>query len=122
MAESLMVERVETSLGRTLTDEERFEVELWDRGRTLAQVVHTEAYIILIDTLRSYADRSTHDLLKLSPGSEHVKEAHAAAYALNDLFVKFQEDINSAVTNSMTTPSVLKNAARMSSPVPPESM
>jgi hypothetical protein len=117
-----MVERIESSLGRTLTEEERFEVELWDRGRTLAQVIHTEAYTILIATLKSYADRATYDLLKLSPGSDHVKEAHAAAYALNDLFVKFQEDINQAVTNSMTTPSVLKNAARLASPVPPESM
>lgn len=115
-----MVDRVEASLGRTLTDEERFEVELWDKGRTLAQVIHTEAYTILIDTLKSYADRATYDLLKLSPGSEHVKEAHAAAYALNDLAVKFPEDVNRAVNTP--TPVFLKNAARMMSPVPPESL
>lgn len=122
MAESLMISRIEGSIGRSLTDEEKYEVELWDRGRTLAQVVNTEAYTILVDTLKSYADRATYDLLKLSPGSEHVKEAHAAAYALNELFVKFQEDINHAVVNSTTTPSVLKNSARLASPVPPESL
>ena len=120
MAESLMISRIESSFGRELTEEERAEVELWDKGRTLAQVIHTEAYTILIDTLKSYADRATYDLLKLSPGDEHVKEAHAAAYALNDLAVKFPEDIMRAV--NMPTPALLKNAARMTSPVPPESL
>lgn len=122
MAESLMISRIEGSIGRELTPEEKYEVEIWDRGRTLAQVINTEAYTILMDTLRTYADRATYDLLKLSPGSEHVKEAHAAAYALNDLVVKFQADVKTAVDNSMVTPAVLKNAARMASPVPPESM
>lgn len=122
MAESLMVDRVQGSLGRQLSEEERYEIDQWDRGRTLAQVINTDAWTILIDTLRSYADHATSDLLRLSPGDEHVKEAHAVAYALTDLFVKFQEDVNRAVNASMVTPTVLKNAHRMASPVPPESL
>lgn len=122
MAESLMVERVQGSLGRQLSEEEKYEIELWDRGRTLAQVINTDAWTITLDTLKSYADNATLDLLKLSPGNENVKEAHAVAYALNDLFVKFQEDVNRAVNSSMVTPAVLKNAHRIASPVPPESL
>lgn len=122
MSESMMVDRIQGSLGQELSPEDKHEVEMWERGRTLAQVINTEAYTILVDTLKAYADEATSSLLKIPPGDEHVPEAHAAAYALNDLFVKFQEDVRNAVNSSMTTPAVLKRAARMMSPVPPESM
>lgn len=122
MSESLMVERIQGSLGHELSEEDKFEVELWERGRTLAQVINTEAYTILVATLKDYADKAVGALLKIPPGSEHVPEAHAAAYALSDLYVKFQEDIQNAVNSSMTTPAVVKNMARLMSPVPPESL
>lgn len=122
MAESLMVDRIQGSLGHELTPEDKYEVELWERGRTLAQVINTEAYKILVDTLKEYADKAVGALLQIPPGSESVPEAHAAAYALTDLCVKFQEDVRNAVNSSMTTPAVLKRVARTISPVPPESM
>ena len=119
-AESLMVDRVEGGLGRALTDEERFEITMWDRGRTLAQVINTEAWEILLDTIKSYVDGATEALLRLSPGDANVKEAHAVAFALSDFYQKFQQDVNQAVTTSTVTPAVLKAAVR--SPVPLESL
>lgn len=120
--ESLMVDRVESGLGRALDAEEKYDIEMWDRGRTLAQVIHGEAWPILIDTIRSYVDKAAEDLLRLSPGNEHVKEYHAVAFALTDFFHKFQEDVHQAVAASATTPAILKNARRFASEVPPESL
>jgi hypothetical protein len=120
--ESLMISRMEAALRRPLNPEEKYEIEQWDRGRVLSQIVHTESWSILLDTIKSYVDDASEALLRLSPGDPNVKEAHAVAYALTDFYEKFQEDINAAIRSSTQTPGALKEAARYMSEVPPESM
>jgi hypothetical protein len=118
--DSLLVSRLEYNLQRPLSSEEQNEVEIWERGRTLGQVVNTEAWEILCATIQAYADDAVEQLLRLRPGDENVTEAHAAAHALTQLCFKFKEDVNNAI--NMQTPEVVRQGARVSSPVPPESM
>jgi hypothetical protein len=121
--ENMMVSRMESALRRQLTPEEIYEVQLWDRGRTLSQIVHTDSWAILLDTIKSYVDGASESLIRMSPGSEHVKEAHAVAFALSDFYLKFQEDINNAIEASTKTPPILREAARtMGTAGPPESL
>jgi hypothetical protein len=120
--ESLMVSRLEVLLNRPLNDEDKFNVEQWDRGRVLAQVIHTDAWTILMDTIKLDIDKATQELLDLPPGHKDVPTAHAAVSALVDFYRKFQQDIEGAITASMTTPAIVKEAARGRSGVPPESM
>jgi len=117
--ENMMVDRVESALGRNLTDEEKFEIVLWDKGRTLAPHIQTESWQIILDSIKSYVDDAAEALVIMSPGSTTLKEAHAVAYALKSFYIKFQEDIFRAV--NAPTPSVLKQALR-NSQVPPESL
>jgi len=117
--ENMMVDRVESALGRKLTEEEKFELILWDRGRTLAPQVQTESWQIILDSIKSYVDDAAEALVFMSPGSTTLKEAHAVAYALKTFYIKFQEDIFRAI--NAPTPQVLKHALR-NSQVPPESL
>jgi hypothetical protein len=119
--ENLLVTRLEDALKRQLEPEERYEIEQWDRGRTLAQVTDA-AWQVMFDTLKSYADNSTEDLVSMSPGNEKLKEQHAITYALNDLYVKFQQDVRSAISASTQIPRVMRMAASYVAEVPPESL
>lgn len=73
------------------------EFEVYQQGRMLRTVVHTPAWEIVIDTLKSYRDKAIADLMALAPGDPNVPTAHAAAAALDDQFGKFQQDIANAV-------------------------
>jgi hypothetical protein len=117
--ESMMIERIQSALGRVLTDEEKYEVVLWDKGRTLAPHIQTESWQIILDSIKNYVDEAAEALVVLSPGSPTLKEAHAVAYAMKTFYIKFQEDIFRAV--NAPTPTVLKRALR-NSEVPPESL
>ena len=73
------------------------ELLLYERGRQLRPLIGSPAWEIAIDTLRAYKDDAVEALLNLAPGDPTVPTAHAAAAALADQFVKFQQDINLAV-------------------------
>lgn len=116
---NMLVDRVEAAIGHKLNEEDIYEVELWDKGRTLSPVVNTDAWLILVATIKRYADQAVASLLRMPPGDEHVPQAHAAAAALTDFYYKFQEDIQAAINAPM--PSVLKHSI-INSEVPPESL
>jgi hypothetical protein len=118
--DSMMISRLENILQRPLEPEEQEDVKTWEQGRALSQIVNTEGWEILCEALQSYADDATAQLLRMRPGDKNVPEAHAAAYALTQLCFKFKENIYNAI--NMQTPDVVRQGARMSSPVPPESM
>jgi hypothetical protein len=78
-------------------DEIQGQLDLYERGRMLKNVVGTPVWSLLLEILQSYRDKANEELLNLAPGDETVVTAHAAASALNDGFRKFQQDINAAV-------------------------
>jgi hypothetical protein len=118
-AENMMVERVESALCRALTPEEKEEVILWDRGRTLAPHVQTESWVVILRTIKNYVEDAAEALVDMKPGDPLLAQAHAMAYALDTFYHKFQEDIFRAV--NATTPNCLKKAIH-NSQVPPESL
>ena len=73
------------------------DLSLYEYGLELRTVYGTTAWEVIVDTIRSYVDRTKERLIALPPGDETVPTAHAAASALNDLYNKFLEDTKSAV-------------------------
>ena len=73
------------------------ELEIYERGRTLRPVVGSEAWQILLETLKSYKDKAEDELFALPPGDPSVPTAHAAASALRQQYYFFQDDIQKAV-------------------------
>lgn len=79
------------------------ELDLYEKGRIL-KAVSPDAWGIIFDTIREYAEAATRDLKKLTPGDPAVPAAHAAWYALQDFAEKFPQDIQSAA-NAAANPS-----------------
>jgi len=73
------------------------DLDLYERGRMLRSVVNTPTWEIIIDTLKAYKEAARDELMHILPGDEVVPTAHAAAYAVEDLFYKFQQDVNKAI-------------------------
>ena len=53
------------------------EVELYDKGRKLAHVYGTDAWEILMDSLKSYKDGIEESLWKLPIGCQYVPLCHS---------------------------------------------
>jgi hypothetical protein len=109
-ADILAAELGET-LGDGLTDEDRHELDLWEKGRELQSIVNTRGFEIVLAVLQQYVDLTNQTLIEMSPGDPDVIPAHAAASALYDLNIKFRQDINAAVEASHRSPNALKKAA-----------
>jgi hypothetical protein len=73
------------------------DVELYEKGRALRPVVGTEAWNILLDTLKAYKDKTEEELWALPIGDPNIPTAFAAASALRQQFTFFQEDVQRAV-------------------------
>lgn len=102
--------RIGTRLGRELTEEEAAEVDLWEQGRELQHLVNLPGWDVALKMLASYAQHANDDLLSLAPGNPAVPQAHAAAAALRDLYVKFIQDVQNAINQD--TPAVMQAAVR----------
>jgi hypothetical protein len=120
--EDIIISRLEAVLNRPLTEEDKEELKLWDRGRVLGQIVHTDAWAILLDTIKVKVDRAVATLLDLPPGHPDVPTAHAAASALTQFSIQIQQDVNDAIAASMEQPQVLREAGKVHTPAPPDSM
>lgn len=104
---NLLVETLQESRGITLTEGEIAEVEQWQRGTKLRNLVNTEEWQIILDTLHSYVLAANADLMKLQVGDPTVLTAHAAASGVEQLYHLFKHDIEAAVAASYQTPYAL---------------
>lgn len=95
-----------------LAEDQLLEIEQWQRGRELRNVVNTEAWQIITDTLKRYSDVAVEELLRIAPGDPAVPTAHAAASALVQQYKSFMEDVTVAVQSSYQVPDALKNTIR----------
>ena len=87
-----------------MLSEERYEpteleaqLELYEKGRHLRVVTTHPGWQTVLQVLRDYRNTAVQALVDLPPGDPTVPTVHAAASALDDQFVKFQQDINSAI-------------------------
>jgi hypothetical protein len=73
------------------------QADLYEKGRMLSTVVRTPVWELIIQILKDYKDGAENQCLDLPPGDTTVPCAHAAASALRDQFIKFQQDVERAV-------------------------
>lgn len=114
-----IISRLENLRGVPVTDEERYEVEQWEKGRVLAPLVMHPGWDTAIGILRGQAERAVVDLLNTTPTDvDAVRAAHAVAYATNSTFQSFLILIDSAIQASKSTPRVIQDGYRSATPVP----
>lgn len=91
-----------------LEEGEIAEIEQWHRGQELRNIINTEAWVIIVDTLKSYVASSNAALMALPVGDPAVPNAHAAASGVEQLVQLFEQDIDAAVRASYETPYALR--------------
>ena len=109
-ADNLTAE-IEETLGDQLNEDDRAELDLWEKGRDLQSIVNTRGFDILLETLQTYVDNANANLISLAPGDPNVITAHAAVSAANQLVSYFKQDINAAIEASHKSPTALKRVA-----------
>ncbi len=118
-----VIETLEALRGSELDAEELGEIDQWNKGRALMQLVVTPGWNVVLEMLSSYAGNSMHKLASIDPkNKEDVVAEHAVFYAASKIYNLFVEDVQSAIERAKITPGVIKDGLRKVSPAPPESM
>lgn len=118
-----LADQLQAMNGRVLAEDEQFEIDVWQKGRLLAQTVNTPGWDVVLEILNGYADKEANTLLRTDPANkEDVLAAHAVAYAASRIFTIFTEDVRTLITSAQHVPAVVKDGLKHSSPVPPESL
>lgn len=99
---------IEQLKGHALEQADYDDIEQWQRGQELRQVVTTPAWEIILNSLQAYSDKAAEALLQLAPGDERVMYAHAAASAAAQINTNFRLDVQSAIDAASQVPEVLK--------------
>lgn len=113
--------KIEELSGQTLDDEQRYEIELWQRGRTLGHCpphVREEIQTMLEGYVRDYGDAC---IAQDGADREAVIAKHARANAAADLLSRFEREFEYALQVAAKTPDTVKYGLRQSQ-VPPESL
>lgn len=114
----LDVGKLEQLLERQITDEESAEIELWEKGRLLAQLVGTPAWDVVLEMLASYTANSLRDLAKTSPADDqHVKAMHSIAYSAQSIYNNFIEDVQAAIEAAKKPPKVISDQIKAVGPI-----
>ena|SRR5260221_172336 len=113
ISRDMMIERLESFRGEPLTQDEKDELILWDKGRSLNQIVSLNGYEVILEMLQSYAEKAIQELLNADPASkEDVLANHSIAFVSHKIFRNFVTDVNNAVEASKKTPEFLKKSLR----------
>lgn len=114
-------QQIEAAFEGNITDEQRDEIDLWQKGRALQQITTFYGWEVMKEMLEDYAIDAERKLASIDPASQkEVLSQHAVAFASRRLINIFVEDVRRAVEMSRRTPDVVKQAARRM-PAPPES-
>lgn len=120
--EPSLADGIEMVGGIPLTDEERQQVLLWEKGRALKSIVGLFGWDVILEMLRSYPESSMEKLKRIDPAQkDEVLAEHAVMYAANRIYVAFVEDAQNAVEAAEHPPDVVKKGIRALHPGPPES-
>lgn len=118
-----LARQLENINGRSLVDDEQYQVDQWQKGRALAHVVNSPGWDVVLEILGSYAAKEAERLIGTDPGNKDaVLAAHATAFAAGRIYALFVEDAQNLVTASSRVPDVVREGLKHTSPVPPESI
>lgn len=107
---------------RGVSEEEAAEIQLWQKGKALAQQVQSFGWNVVEEMIHDYVQNATEQLLNLAPGDPTVLQAHAAASALADFERKLRQDVATAVEAARTIPAAVKSGIRTIRGTPAESL
>jgi hypothetical protein len=123
MPSNELAKQLEAINGRGLEGDEAYDLEMWQKGRSLAHVVNSPGWDVVLEILSSYAEKEAAHCINTDPGDkEAVLAAHAVAFAAGRIYALFVEDCNNLIAASNRVPDVVREGLRNSSPVPPESL
>lgn len=119
-----MIAVIETAKQEALSQDEIDEIELWEKGRALAQLTSQYGWEVALEMLKSYVTDQIENLMNTDPGNrDEVQACHAVAFAANRVYNTFIQDVQNAVRASSETPECIKaNSKRIKTAVPLESM
>jgi len=118
-----VIQTLEAIRGQELDPEELSEIDLWNKGRALAQIVGMPGWRVILEMLASYAADSARRLHATDPkDTEDILAEHAITYTTTRICNLLVDDVQKAVDSARKTPNVVKDGLRKVSPAPPESM
>ena len=121
MNSAVMYDRVETMRGFPLSDEEKYEIEMWGKGRALQAIVGTEGWQVVLEILQNYAADALQKLVSTDPSKkDDVLAEHAVAFVAGRICNNFIQDATKAIEASKITPVSIKEGLRGRSSAPPE--
>lgn len=104
---AMMMDRLEEYIGRELTQDERNEIEVWQKGKALAPLTGFYGWEVVMEMLRSYAEDAIQRLIVTDPGdTTNIVGFHAAAYAANKIYHNFATDVKNAIDKK--TPEIMR--------------
>lgn len=115
--------KIEALRQSPLTEEERGELDLWDKGRALKELTGFYGWEVLLEMWKDYKQSAVDHLLATDPAQrDEAAVSHAIAWAINRQINIFLEDVGRAIEASKQSPSAMKLALLKASEVPPESL
>jgi hypothetical protein len=106
------INQLEKIINRPITDEEAVAIDLYNKGQTLAQLVVSPSWPIILEILQSYATNSMNKLISLDPADkENIIAEHAVAHAAKRIYQSFVEDVQAAVEMSRKPPAIAKDVS-----------
>jgi hypothetical protein len=116
-------EQIEKLNGKPLAEEDRAEIELWQKGRDLAHQVNGPGWNVVLEMLQSYVTQNVNTLMNTDPSkTSEVAATHAIMFAAGRIFRIFQEDVAAAIQASRKTPEIVRQGLKNVTPVPADSL
>lgn len=116
-----LIQTLETIQGRELEPEDLGDIQEWNKGRALAQIVATPGWTVILEILASYPADAMRKLSSIDPKEkDEVAAQHAVFYCSSRIYNNFVEDVANAVEKARSTPRVVKQGLKAVSPAPPD--
>jgi hypothetical protein len=108
-------------LNRQLTEEEEYNITMWEKGRALSQIRVLPGFDVVLEMLQSYVAKSAEEITKIDPKDrDEVNAASTVFIVANQLFIKFKQDVDAAIEAARKPPAVLSESLRHHTPGPME--
>jgi hypothetical protein len=110
-------DQLEQILDRPLSEEERRAIDLWEKGKLLAQQVMTPGWEVVLEMLQNYPLQATADLMNIDPSQEReVLAQQAVAFATQKMFTNFKADVLRAIESAKRPPEIILQELRKITP------
>jgi hypothetical protein len=111
------VDQLEQILDRPLNEEESRAIDLWEKGKLLAQQVMAPGWNVVLEILQSYPLKATADLMEIDPAQDkEVLAQQAVAFATQRMFTNFKADVLRAIEAAKHPPEIVLQELRRITP------